>query len=289
MSKMSESEYELPVTRSSSRKRPRLNFSDTESASDGNNSDGDEFNDFNASDNHDPPTHTNEDAAADGNGNSNVDGDVDDNLSGNGNGNGDEGANGGGDGGGNGDDDGDGDGDGDGDNDNDDQVNQPALGEPQVLTRNTNNRCYLITYSQCDKNLFPTRQDFGEACVDAFGGPTKVNQFACAEEVHRTGGTHYHVSLKLVTTSRWLHAKNYLARKGAVVNFARPPVGGVRYAWIYRYITKYDTNVFHSQGHQSLERIEASRCVEQALLAVSRNNADGEDEGRRSGKKIRLK
>ena len=289
---MSESEYEVPVTRSNSRKRPRLNFSDTESATDDDNSDSDEFIQSNASDNDDPATHTSEDAGAEANDNSDGDGNVDDNLNGNGNGNGEEGGNGGGDGGGNGDEDGDrdgdGDGDGDGDNDDEDQVNQPELGEPQVLTQNTNNRCYLITYSQCDKDLFPTRQDFGEECVDAFGGPTKVDQFACAEEVHRTGGTHYHVSMKLVTTSRWLHAKNYLARKGAVVNFARPPVGGVRYAWIYRYITKYDTNVFHSQGHQSLERIEASRCVEQALLAVSRNNADGGEEGSKSGKKIRL-
>ncbi len=262
-----ESEYEGPVTRSQGRKRRRLDFCDTDSSGD----------DDRESDPHTPSSPNDEEP------NASVTASEDE-----GEGAEDEGAEHEGD-----EDEGD---ERDGDTDDVAEDDAPALGEPQILTQNTTNRCYLVTYSQINKAVFPTRQDFAEMCVNAFGGVGRVVQFACAEEVHRTNGSHYHMAIKLEPPSRWLTAKNYLAANGAVVNFARPPVGGVLYAWIYRYITKYDTEVFHLEEHPTLERIEGSRCMERALLAAIKGKGggggaegEGEGEGTGNGKSVRLK
>ena len=111
----------------------------------------------------------------------------------------------------------------------------PSLAEPVILATNSNNRCYLVTYSQADKSKYPTREDFGEACADAFGGVGRVVQYACCEEPHEGDGIHYHVSIKLRNGQKWFHAKQYFEDRGVVVNFGRPPKGACMYAWIYRY------------------------------------------------------
>lgn len=174
-----------------------------------------------------------------------------------------------------------------------DSVQDPLipLGEPANLQVNTNNRCYLVTYSQVDVTLVPTREAFADLCVDAFGGVGNVDHYACAKEPHVNGGTHYHVSIKLSAGQRWFHAKNYLLNRGISVNFARPPIGKCLYAWIYRYISKYDQEVFHSDPHPSLEQIEDSRKMEKALAALSAKLAGETEDGVRakSGKTIRLK
>ena len=156
---------------------------------------------------------------------------------------------------------------------------------PVELTSNTNNRTYLITYSQVDKDLAPTRQIFADLCVDAFGGVTKVEQYACAEEPHENGGTHYHVSLKLLNTSRWFRAKEYLRDRGIIVNFARPPPGRAMYAWIFRYISKFDENVHLSENHPHLEDIVNNNRCRRAVAARVRAAADSRgDGGKRSSR-----
>ena len=139
---------------------------------------------------------------------------------------------------------------------------------PVVLTDNTNNRTYLITYSQADEGAFPTRRDFADLCCTAFGGPTKVSWYACAKERHETGGFHYHVTMKLFEGQRWKPAKEFIASSGPIVNFARPPPGGnAMYAWMFRYISKYDSEVYLSSTHPSLEEISSNKRCQKAIAS----------------------
>ena len=107
------------------------------------------------------------------------------------------------------------------------------------LTDNKSQRLYMITYSNINKNIFPTRESFGRACAMAFGG-NKVLYFACAEEDHKTSNNkHYHVAIKLNPSQRWKTAKdNLLKNFGVVANFASSPNGGM-YAGAYRNAQNY--------------------------------------------------
>ena len=118
-------------------------------------------------------------------------------------------------------------------------------------------RTYLVTYSHADKELFPTRKDFAIACHDAFNGKDFVSYYACCEENHEDGTPHYHATLQLKKPCRWGVAKKRLAKQGATVNFSEGPANADgKYAWIYRYITKLDPDVYHSKTHPTLDRIK---------------------------------
>ena len=120
-------------------------------------------------------------------------------------------------------------------------------GPPEWLVDNNPRRTYLITYSKAIKLLFPTRESFARKCEEAFGGGKCVSFYACAEEAHVDGSPHYHVSFKLTKPQRWAGAKKVLSAAGAVANFAKPAhkEDGM-YAWAYRYIMKFDKDVYHS-------------------------------------------
>ena len=56
---------------------------------------------------------------------------------------------------------------------------------------------YLITYSQADKNKFPSRNSFANAVVEcATTGKIKLVNWVCSLEKHTTKGEHYHVAIK---------------------------------------------------------------------------------------------
>ena len=63
-------------------------------------------------------------------------------------------------------------------------------------------RTYLVTYSQANKIIFPTRESFATKCEESIGGGKRVSLYACAEESHEKEGTHYHVSIKLTQPQR---------------------------------------------------------------------------------------
>ena len=55
---------------------------------------------------------------------------------------------------------------------------------------------YLITYSQTDLDLVPTREEFSAIVLDSFSNadpfsPVEEVQWACSNEEHRDGGSHY--------------------------------------------------------------------------------------------------
>lgn len=111
-------------------------------------------------------------------------------------------------------------------------------------------RQYLVTYSQADETIFPTKQSFGEAVANAFNtgsGKVKVEYWASCKEIHKNAGFHYHCTLKLSGSKKWLSVKRQIAEKhGIQVNFSDKHDF---YLSAYRYICKTDKDVYHSQNH----------------------------------------
>ena len=140
--------------------------------------------------------------------------------------------------------------------DNDVNIDE-ELGEMRDLTSVGPSRVYMITYARCSKVLFPTRKAFGDACVQAFGGTTKVTHFACAEELHEDGTPHYHVTLQLKSPERWGKPKKRLMEMGATVHFSEGPQNtrSGKYGWAFRYICKVDRDVYTSKAHPTLRKI----------------------------------
>ena len=69
---------------------------------------------------------------------------------------------------------------------------------PGLLNR-TLRSVYLVTYSQTDLSIFPSRASFAEELVKYFGDPkVKVTQWVCSLEHHaNNSGVHYHAAVKL--------------------------------------------------------------------------------------------
>lgn len=82
---------------------------------------------------------------------------------------------------------------------------------------------YLITYSQADLDIAPTRQAFADMVINTFINKTPATpiQWTCSQEYHQDGGVHYHLALKLDRQQRWLSVRNALEREHQVkVNFS---------------------------------------------------------------------
>lgn len=126
---------------------------------------------------------------------------------------------------------------------------------------------YLVTYSQADLIKFPTRQSFGQAVQEAFdagSGKVKTVHWATCLEKHQRRGYHYHTAIKMSGGKRWPAVKQYLNDIfGIVCNFTERH-GGCLYINAYRYVTKKDNQIFHSDGHPNLRDIGSPRtkkCV----------------------------
>ena len=74
--------------------------------------------------------------------------------------------------------------------------------QPENMVNNEPCREHLITYSQVNRNILLTKQDFAIACANAFGIERAIHNAAC-EERHERGGIHYHVAIKLNAPQRW--------------------------------------------------------------------------------------
>ena len=57
-------------------------------------------------------------------------------------------------------------------------------------------KVYLITYSQVDEELFPTRRSFVNGVLQSFND-SKVVQWCCLLEQLISAGFHYHMAIKL--------------------------------------------------------------------------------------------
>ena len=116
-------------------------------------------------------------------------------------------------------------------------------------------RTYLITYSQADIDAFPTRESFAKVVKEAFtssNGKSQPLHWSCAREKHTNGGVHYHMALKLSSPKRWLHCKNEIYNKHKIViHFSEHE----NYYSAFRYISKYDTEIYLSSEHPNLQKI----------------------------------
>lgn len=126
-------------------------------------------------------------------------------------------------------------------------------------------RQYLVTYSQCDLEKFPTRQSFGEMICREFNtGQSKVHvlHWACCRESHESEGYHYHCSVKLNGKKKWLMVRRNIERKhGIQVHFSNRHD---HYISAYRYVKKDDPEVYHSPNHPDLTDVASprtSKCI----------------------------
>ena len=110
-------------------------------------------------------------------------------------------------------------------------------------------RAFLVTYSQCDRRIFPTRESFATVVVEQLGATASAKPlfWACCLEDHKDAGQHYHLSVKLSAPKRWLAVKRTIEdRYGCVLNFKEHD----GYLSAYRYVCKEgdegrDPDVYH--------------------------------------------
>ena len=101
-----------------------------------------------------------------------------------------------------------------------DYSNKPANPNDKIDVRSVR-KVYLITYSQADVVRFPTRHSFVEAVLYSFHDtPAKIMHWSCCLEEHpKSGGSHFHMALKL---DKKLISDGYQA-KGFFTNAAAYP------------------------------------------------------------------
>ena len=155
---------------------------------------------------------------------------------------------------------------------------------------------YLLTYSQADMDIFPTRKSFARAVVDSFTrSHIEVLHWICCREKHANGGVHYHMAIKLKRCHRWLSSKNYLSEEyGISVHYSN---AHFNYYSAWQYVSKDDEDVVFSAGHPDLwnknppktakasKRLRKStKCKESDLDDTDEGHDPDDDNGTSQGK-----
>ena len=88
---------------------------------------------------------------------------------------------------------------------------------------------YLVTYSQANLEIVPSRTDFVTLVKDAFentgGHNTLVQRWYRCREEHQDGNPHYHVAIKLNMQRRWSSVRKYIVEKYNIqVNFSEATI-----------------------------------------------------------------
>ncbi|KAJ7376296.1 hypothetical protein OS493_035657 [Desmophyllum pertusum] len=88
--------------------------------------------------------------------------------------------------------------------------------EETLLSARQVRSVYLITYSQADVDLVPTREEFSRVVLESFANADpcsrcEVVQWVCSQEAHRERGIHYHMAVKLSARRRKKEGKTDLA------------------------------------------------------------------------------
>ena len=141
----------------------------------------------------------------------------------------------------------------------------------KTLASNDPNRTYLITYSKIDKAKFPTRESFGNVCVEDFSQTSWkpcVAYYACALGTHKTNGEHYHVSMLLTESKCWKSAKSYLLEQyGVSVHFQDKPTDDGMYKWTYISLRKITTFITAQITHP-LVQLEPQKPRKPMMLSA---------------------
>ena len=156
------------------------------------------------------------------------------------------------------------------------------------LDEKVNRTNFLITYSQANLDLVPSKQVFADFVLNAFktaGGKAQPIHWAVCQETHADQNVHYHMVVGLSQARRWIKVKEALLFEGIVAHFAD---GLATYSAGYHYIHKEDPEPLLSDGHPSLEDLSRSSRVSAAsnarteqrikrtVTTVTHTNADGE-------------
>ncbi|CAB4038817.1 PREDICTED: uncharacterized protein LOC107339053 [Paramuricea clavata] len=160
-----------------------------------------------------------------------------------------------------------------------------------LASANQIRKTYLVTYSQADLRIFPTRQSFGEQVATYFDegtGKVKVEHWACCQESHENSGVHYHMSLKLDGAKRWKQVKEKMMKNHVVVlHFSN---AHDNYHSAYQSVTKQDTEVFLSPNHPNLNVIGSPRtktCIRAFRESRKRKQNENANAQQEKAKKIR--
>lgn len=135
---------------------------------------------------------------------------------------------------------------------------------------------YLVTYSQANLEIVPSRTDFATLVKDAFentgGHNTLVQQWCCCREEHQDGNPHYHVAIKLNMQRRWSSVRKYIVEKYNIqVNFSDAP-GNYYEAW--KYCSKSDAEVITSANHPDFSRAPRTTAATSQKRAAAKSKPD---------------
>ena len=144
------------------------------------------------------------------------------------------------------------------------------------LNHRTFRSVYLLTYSQADIQLVPTREEFSHLVIRSIetATPAKMIHWVCSKETHADGGKHYHMAVKLDRQQRWLAIRDHLhIVEGIPVNFTDDHSN---YYDAWRYVTKEDLEPLSSTDHPDLTNAPPPRTG--AALRARRNGEAHQDE-----------
>ena len=136
-----------------------------------------------------------------------------------------------------------------------------SANEFQSFSLNSRNvhKTYLVTYSQANRILFPTRESFEQSVVDAFNKWTsKPLHWASCLENHQNGGNHYHCSVKLGSKC-WKAVKDTVNEENGIQ--AHFSDAHDNYWSVLKYSTKSDPNVSLSPNPNMQKRETAAGGV----------------------------
>ena len=139
---------------------------------------------------------------------------------------------------------------------------------------------YLITYSRADIERF-TKENFAHIVKEKFE-EAHVLQWACCRELHRDGGYHFHMCIKLNKIKRWLAIKQLIHEEhDIVVHFSSTHTD---YYSAWNYVQK-DWDFVQSEGHPDLLSAGVPRTT-RALEVRRRRRGDGNSSERNKKSKL---
>ena len=135
---------------------------------------------------------------------------------------------------------------------------------------------YLVTYSQANLEIVPSRTYFAILVKDAFentgGHNTLVQQWCCCREEHQDGNPHYHVAIKLNLQRRWSSVRKYIVEKYNIqVNFSDAPSN---YYEAWKYCSKSDAEVITSANHPDFSRAPRTTAATSQKRAAAKSKPD---------------
>ncbi len=159
-------------------------------------------------------------------------------------------------------------------------------------------RLHFVTYSQLDSDIFPTRRSFGTMLhreMDRGDAKAKVKYWACCMERHANGGYHYHCAILMSDVKKWASIPRTIEDiYGIRVHFSDGRQDhDSDYVTAYKYITKEDEDVYHSEDHPNLKDAKSPKTKHAMAANKRRHSAASKsksaDKGESSGASKRVK